>query len=341
MRRAASSSSTGAFHALLRTPLPLEESSRIHGITADVLDRDGRDPAAVFDEFLSFLDGCVVVGHNVSYDVNIVRSQMRRLGRRWPDSAAPFDTLDLCRRFFRFPSYTLANVCRDLRLPSAPSHRAADDVKATWHLLQRLVPPLLMTRPQRERFVAQYAPAFAGLNDSLRRWRALLDRERPVFVLEKVLDESGLRDYWGRQENGKKRLANLMELARLFGVYDDGTLPPREALLNVVHLAALGNEVDRYVEGEEKVYLLTVHQAKGLEFDTVFIAGATDRQFPSSRSEKEGHLDEEHRLFYVAMTRARRRLFISHHLCDHDKPQQPSRFLASIPEHLRRSLEPN
>jgi DNA helicase-2/ATP-dependent DNA helicase PcrA len=326
---------TDEFRALLRTSRPLEESARIHGITADVLARDGRDPAEVFDEFLAFLDGCVVVGHNVGYDVNIVRSQLRRLGRRWPDSAVPFDTLDLCRRFFRLPSYTLANVCRELRLASAPTHRAADDVKTTWHLLQRLIVPLLTTRPQRERFVAEYAPAFAGLNESLRRWRTLLDVDRPVFLLEKMLDESGLRDYWGRQENGKKRLANLMELARLFGIYDDGTLAPREAMLNVVHLAALGNEVDRYVEGEERVYLLTVHQAKGLEFDTVFIAGATDRQFPSSRSEKEGRLDEELRLFYVAMTRARRRLFISHHLRDdRDKPQQPSRFLASIPGHL-------
>ncbi len=327
------------FHAYLKTDRCLEESSKVHGITPEVLDRDGRDPREALADFLRFVDGCVVVGHNVAYDVNLVGSQLRRLGLRWPESAVAFDTLDLCRRFFRLTSYTLANVCKELRLPARPAHRAAADVRATWHLLQRLLPCLLKSRAQRERCVAEYAPAFAGLSASLRQWRQLLERERPVFVLEKVLDGSGLREHWARQPEGKKRLANLMHLARLFGVHDDPSLSPREAMLNVANLAALGNELDRHVEGEEKVFLLTVHQAKGLEFDTVFIAFATDGQFPSARSEREGRLDEEHRLFYVAMTRARRRLFISHHRRDgRDRPQQPSRFLDSIPEGLRFDL---
>ena len=328
-----------SFHALLRTSRSLEESARVHGITAEMLERDGRDPAEVFAEFLSFIDGCVLVGHNVGYDVNIVRSQMRRLGLPWPDSACAYDTLDLCRRFFKLHSYTLANVCRELRLASPPSHRARDDVRTTWQLLQRLVPSLLTGKALRERQVAQLAGAFDGVSRSLQKWRGLLERERPIFVLEKVLDESGLREFWGRQEQGRKRQANLLDLARLFGLYDDGTLAPREAMLNVANIASLGNDLDRHVEGEDKVFLLTVHQAKGLEFDTVFIAGATDRQFPSARSAKEGRLDEEHRLFYVAMTRARRRLFITHHRKDgQDRPQTPSRFLASIPEELRHDL---
>ena len=328
-----------SFHALLRTGRSLEESSRVHGITADMLECDGRDPAEVFEEFLDFIDGCVLVGHNVGYDANIVRSQLRRLGLAWPESAAACDTLDLCRRFFKLPSYTLGNVCRELHLLSPPSHRAMDDVRTTWQLLQRLMPCLLTAKAQRERCVVQFGDAFAGISRRLRRWRGLLERERPIFVLEKILDDSGLRDYWARQEQGKKRQVNLLDLGRLFGLYDDGTLAPREAMLNAANIASLGNEVDRYIEGEEKVFLLTVHQAKGLEFDTVFIAGATDRQFPSARSTREGRLDEEHRLFYVAMTRARRRLFITHHRKDNqNRAQFPSRFLASIPEELRCEL---
>jgi DNA helicase-2/ATP-dependent DNA helicase PcrA len=214
-----------------------------------------------------------------------------------------------------------------------------DDVRTTWQLLQRLVPCLLTGKALRERHVAQHAGAFEGVRRNLQHWHELLERERPIFALERMLDESGLRDFWGRQEHGKKRQSNLLELARLFGLYDDDTLAPREAMLNVANLASLGNDLDRYLEGEDKVFLLTVHQAKGLEFDTVFIAGATDRQFPSARSAREGRLDEEHRLFYVAMTRARRRLFITHHRKDgEDRPQTPSRFLASIPEGLRHDL---
>jgi ATP-dependent DNA helicase UvrD/PcrA len=334
-----------SFHALLKTERSLEESSRIHGITADVLARDGRDPAEVFAEFLAFIDGCVLVGHNVEYDVNIVRSQLRRLGlvprlsQPWHPAAA-CDTLDLCRRFFKLHSYTLGNVCRELHLTWPPSHRAMDDIQATWQLLQRLVPCLLTGKALRERHVVQLAGAFEGVRRNLQTWHELLERERPIFLLERVLDESGLRDFWGRQQQGKKRQANLLELARLFGLYDDDALAPREAMLNVANIASLGNDLDRYVEGEDKVFLLTVHQAKGLEFDTVFIAGATDRQFPSARSAREGRLDEEHRLFYVAMTRARRRLFITHHRKDgEDRPQTPSRFLGSIPEGLRQDVD--
>jgi DNA helicase-2/ATP-dependent DNA helicase PcrA len=331
-----------SFHALLKTGRPLEESSRVHGITADVLGREGREPSAVFAEFLSFINGCALVGHNVGYDVNIVRGQLRRLGLSWPGMAVAYDTLDMCRRFFKLHNYTLANVCRELKLASPPSHRAMDDVRTTWQLLQRLVPCLLTGKALRERSVAELASGFDGVRRSLQAWHELLERERPGVVLKQILDDSGLRAFWGEQEEGKERQDHLRELEKVFSAkpFDDDALAPREAMLNAANLASLGNDLDRYVEGEDKVFLLTVHQAKGLEFDTVFIAGATDRQFPSARSVREGREDEEHRLFYVAMTRARRRLFITHHRRDgEDRPQTPSRFLASIPEGLRQDID--
>src|SRR5207248_8031721 len=75
------------FQALLRTDRPMEEASRVHGITAEMLACEGREPAEVFAAFLAFIDGCILAGHNVTYDVNIVRSQMRRLGLNWPTRA--------------------------------------------------------------------------------------------------------------------------------------------------------------------------------------------------------------------------------------------------------------
>jgi DNA helicase-2/ATP-dependent DNA helicase PcrA len=323
-----------ALHALLHTNRPLDESTRIHGITADMLARDGRPPAEVFAEFLRFVDGCVLVGHNVSYDVNIVRSQLARLGLSWPHVRA-FDTLELTRRFFRLPRYTLSHVAEALHLPAAPTHRALDDVRTTWQLLQRLVPCLLAGRDRRQRAVAQHAHAFAPLAGRLRAWRELLERERPIFLLNWVIDDAKLREHWGAQNHGTRRVANLHELGRLFGEYDDRSLPPREALLHLVHLAALGSDVDRHVDADDRVFLLTVHQAKGLEFDAVFLAGATDREFPSYRSVQEGRMAEEHRLFYVAMTRARRQLFISYpRRDDRSRPQKPSRFLDALPTAL-------
>src|SRR5262249_51419183 len=88
--------------ALLKRDRPLEESSRVHGITAEMLAQEGRDPRQVFDEFRSFVEGCVLAGHNVGYDVAIVRSQMRRLGLEWEPPPA-FDTLELSRRLLSLP----------------------------------------------------------------------------------------------------------------------------------------------------------------------------------------------------------------------------------------------
>lgn len=125
------------------------------------------------------------------------------------------------------------------------------------------------------------AAQFRPLADLLERWRGLSLVARPAKLLKQVLRESGLLDYWRRQEEGARRLRYLGELVHLVSRLDDGRLPPREALTHVLNVAALGSDADRYLLVDDKVPVLTVHQAKGLEFDTVFIAGATDTNFPS------------------------------------------------------------
>ncbi|MEW5857205.1 MAG: 3'-5' exonuclease, partial [Cyanobacteriota bacterium] len=79
--------------------------------------------------------------------------------------------------------------------------------------------------------------------------------------------------------------------------------------------------------------IITVHQSKGLEFDTVFIAGATEDEFPSFFSVRDKNLEEERRLFYVAMTRAKQRLFISAYSRDfRGYSKSPSKFINEIPK---------
>jgi DNA helicase-2/ATP-dependent DNA helicase PcrA len=328
------------FHEYLFPSKPVGDSARVHNLTDDFLAEHGGPAAEVLSDFLRFSDGCLLVGHNVHYDVNILGSQLRRLGLPHPRRFASADTLDMARRFYRLPSYTLAALCRDLRLPVTPSHRADDDVAATCALLDVLLPHLRRKKGERERLVAQYAPSFRPLADRFERWRALVDEERPAALLQRILDESGLFDYWQRQSDGGKAAARLRDLVELFRRYDDPSMAPRDALLTIANLASLGVETDKYLEREDKVVVLTVHQAKGMEFDAVFIAGATDNDFPSRRSQKEGRLEEEHRLFYVALTRARKVLVITHPARDNsDRPQTPSRYLAQIPAELRQQLD--
>jgi DNA helicase-2/ATP-dependent DNA helicase PcrA len=305
-------------------------------MTDEFLAASGRDPCAALAEFLEFARGGVAVGHNVSYDLNLLNCQLGRLGLpRW-QPVSMYDTLDMARRFYRYQRYTLGHLSRELGLARQPSHRAIDDAETTWLLVRRMIPSVHHLEPRRREVVGRLLPEFAGLQERFRKWAGLLEQERPAVVLRAVLTESGLERYWRNQPDGARRWANLEELVSLFERYDDRALPPREAVLQIANMVALGNEADRYAGREDRVAILTAHQAKGLEFDTVFIAGATDSLFPSRHSVREGRLDEEHRLFYVALTRARRQVFISYHERDaRTYPQSPSRFITLIPEGLR------
>lgn len=118
-------------------------------------------------------------------------------------------------------------------------------------------------------------------------------------------------------EEGPERLGNVRELVNLSTKYDD--LPPPEGIERLLEEAALQSEQDELALIEEKeksggsVSLLTVHASKGLEFDAVFVTGLEQGLFPSMReSETERDEEEERRLFYVAITRAAKRLFLSY-----------------------------
>ena len=90
---------------------------------------------------------------------------------------------------------------------------------------------------------------------------------------------------------------------------------------------------------QDKIILSTIHQAKGLEWDAVFVMNVTEGSFPHSRAlDEEGGLEEERRLFYVAVTRARLQLFLTYPMTagyDHVEIKQPSMFLDEIPDHQK------
>jgi DNA helicase-2/ATP-dependent DNA helicase PcrA len=88
-------------------------------------------------------------------------------------------------------------------------------------------------------------------------------------------------------------------------------LHPDTALRSILEFTALAKNLDQVSQDDNQVPIITIHQSKGLEFDSVFIAGASEGEFPSFFSVRDNNLEEERRLFYVAMTRAKQKLFIS------------------------------
>jgi DNA helicase II / ATP-dependent DNA helicase PcrA len=166
-------------------------------------------------------------------------------------------------------------------------------------------------------------------------------RREPVSIaLGKVLDQSGyLRDLReDRSEEAEGRIENLMELVSAAREYE--SREPEPSLGGFVDRLSLLSDVDKE-EGtrEARVLLMTIHSAKGLEFPVVLMAGLEEGLFPHSRaSEDEAELEEERRLCYVGITRARTRLVLTsaarrRHFGDY-QATQPSRFLEEIPPDL-------
>jgi len=165
-------------------------------------------------------------------------------------------------------------------------------------------------------------------------------QDNPVsIILEKVLNETGyyesLEDGTPEGESRKENVDELMAKAREFEKDSDD--PSLGRFLEDVALVA---DIDNYQEGTEAVSLMTLHSAKGLEFNAVFLMGLEEYIFPSSRALTEGNtmaLEEERRLCYVGFTRAKQVLYLSHSMrrMRYDggyNNNPPSRFLKEIPD---------
>jgi DNA helicase-2/ATP-dependent DNA helicase PcrA len=156
--------------------------------------------------------------------------------------------------------------------------------------------------------------------------------------LDEVLEASGYRAMLADgSEEGEDRWANLLELRAVTTRYDD--LAPEDALDRLLEETALVADQDSYEGEKDAVTLITLHAAKGLEFPVVFIGGLEEGVFPHNRAlDDERELEEERRLAYVGITRAKRRLFLSHAwrraTWGGGGMSIPSRFLMEIPQEL-------
>ena len=171
-----------------------------------------------------------------------------------------------------------------------------------------------------------------GLLRGFVRWRAMLEKDGHVVTVATLLDESGYTEMWqeDKSPDAPGRLENLKELVRALADY--------ETLAGFLDHVSLVMENDEAPDAD-RVSLMTLHGAKGLEFDTVFLPGWEEGLFPNQRALDEGGAkseEEERRLAYVGLTRARRRAIVSHaarrRIYANWQDSIPSRFIGELPD---------
>ncbi|TSC92500.1 MAG: ATP-dependent DNA helicase PcrA [Candidatus Berkelbacteria bacterium Licking1014_85] len=166
---------------------------------------------------------------------------------------------------------------------------------------------------------------FISIYENLREQK---DKLSPKELIDYILKRTGYKDFiFDGTIEGEARWENIQELKTVASAYNN--------LAEFLERVALVQDIDSYKSGENSLTLMTLHSAKGLEFEAVFIAGLEEGLLPHSRSLTElDELEEERRLCYVGMTRAKKRLYLLHANCrniyGNTQMQNRSRFIDEI-----------
>ena len=192
-------------------------------------------------------------------------------------------------------------------------------------------------------FTARAARALGDFRELIETLRSEAEQVGIVELIERVLERTGYRKYLvDRDEQAEDRLDNINEFKTASREFSELGMP--DGLNAFLESVSLVSDVDSMETTPEALTLITLHQAKGLEYPVVFMVGMEDGLLPHARSmEEEAGLEEERRLCYVGMTRAKERLYLTRAFRRGFRggtgPNLPSRFLLDIPRELVAGLD--
>lgn len=299
------------FNAYIDTEKSLDDTVEIHKITKDFLSQNAIDRETAFKDFIDFVGDSAIVAHNLKYDYEIIGSNFQRFNLALSTKVQYYDSIELCKRMFPdFPTYKLEYLIKRLEVQGVNSHNAIDDVKATANLLFTLF-------KDKDQYFLDRANFLKENRNTVKAFRAKF------------------KDFYKELLQQKDKDGTLAELFKQIGVFygiETKAEVPRDIfkVLNFMnHISGKDNintllekhifdfttyKESDLVTGKEKVIISTVHKAKGLEFENVIIPGCYHNNFPiyfAVISDDQKALEEEARLFYVAMSRSQKRLIFT------------------------------
>ena len=321
------------FNRYLKSDKPVGDSEKVHHISDKYLQTHGENPKLVLQEFCQFIQDAIITGHNIrGYDMDILNQNLLKHNLKPVDfSNINFDTLDLVRRFYpNLPNHKLEFLSNHFQFETKSNHNSLDDVFATWELLHKLLEDkIIPTAKKRSELINKQKNKFIHVAQIFQKLHNILnDNLLLENLIAQIVKEFNLVNIYKATttKDGAIRLENIRNLFRLAKA-ELNSHRGTNGIKELLQYASLSNtDLDALTSSHPKIPIITIHQAKGLEFDYEFLAGMNDDIFPSYFSTRNGSItEEEKRLFYVAITRAKKALFLS-------SSGRPSRLLNYIPE---------
>ena len=285
-------------------------------------------PSDALRRFLAYVGTSPILGHNANYDYNIVDNNLQRYcnDTMQAHDIRCFDSLKLIRLLApSLHSYKLESLLETFHLAGVNSHQAIDDVKATVSLVRLCAEKAREKQAQQEAFIHHpKVKPFANVlrsnygecyREAVNRLYKLSTDHEPALVSELSAAYNAFRS--DGLINDIPRLDYILRYLRIDMLTDEtvaNALAPQLSQyvmdINTLKEADFCNSKSIL----ERIYVTTVHKAKGLEFDNVIIFDAADGRYPNAYNKTKQQDEEDARKFYVAMSRAKRRLFIAYAL---------------------------
>lgn len=294
---------------LVKPTKEVGDSYYVHGFTDEQLAKDGLEIPYALDLLGDFVQDKIVVGHNVKYDLAIINSMRYRHQKAPLVHPGVYDTLDLAHKIYpNLTNHKLGTLSELIKTNAAPNHNALQDILATSEVLTHFIHKLGEKKDERYGYLEAYYPYVQQVKGKVQDMVQNVLKMPTHETITYLMNTCSYKTYYD-----KEALHNLRDFYKMTQQLYDQTLSHEDNIMKLLTFSALhASEVEQSALFKGKIPVMTLHQAKGLEFDYVYMAGCNEGVFPSTRSVKEGYLEEEKRLFYVGMTRAKKKLYVSY-----------------------------